>query len=133
MGICNMKPKDRDVKSPIHKINKITPNKTTKDGKPQRREISRKYRFGTTVLGMGQYGKVFLAQNKNDPSHKVAVKALSKKKLGKMIDKLKQEVIYLKKLDSPNIVKYYETYEDDDYVYLVMEYCPGGELFDLIS
>lgn len=50
-----------------------------------------------------------------------------------MIEKLKQEVIYLKKLDSPNIVKYYETYEDDDYVYLVMEYCPGGELFDLIS
>jgi calcium-dependent protein kinase len=30
-------------------------------------------------------------------------------------------------------VKYYETYEDEDYVYLVMEYCPGVELFDLIS
>lgn len=30
-------------------------------------------------------------------------------------------------------MKYYETYEDEDYVYLVMEYCPGGELFDLIS
>jgi calcium-dependent protein kinase len=39
----------------------------------------------------------------------------------------------LKRLDSPNIVKYYETYEDDNYVYLVMEYCSGGELFDLIS
>lgn len=41
--------------------------------------------------------------------------------------------MFLKKLDSPNIVKYYETYEDEEYVYLVMEYCPGGELFDLIS
>jgi calcium-dependent protein kinase len=82
---------------------------------------------------MGQYGKVFLAENKNDPSQKVAVKALSKKKLGKLIEKLKQEVIFLRRLDSPNIVKYYETYEDQDYVYLVMEYCPGGELFDLIS
>lgn len=50
-----------------------------------------------------------------------------------MIEKLKQEVIFLKRLDSPNIVKYYETYEDDNYVYIVTEYCSGGELFDLIS
>ena len=40
---------------------------------------------------------------------------------------------FLRKLDSPNVVKYYETYDDDEYVYLVMEYCPGGELFDLIA
>lgn len=81
---------------------------------------------------MGRYGKVFLAENKNDPSHKVAVKALPKKKLGKLLDRLRQEVVFLRKLDSPNIVKYYETYEDEENVYLVMEYCPGGELFDLI-
>lgn len=54
-----------------------------------KREISRKYKFKQTVLGMGQYGKVFLAENKNDPTHKVAVKALPKKKLGKLIDRLK--------------------------------------------
>jgi calcium-dependent protein kinase len=36
-------------------------------------------------------------------------------------------------LDHPNIVKYYETYDDDNYIYMVMEYCSGGELFDLIS
>ncbi len=41
--------------------------------------------------------------------------------------------MFLRKLDSPHIVKYYETYEDDKFVYLVMEYCPGGELFDLIA
>lgn len=46
---------------------------------------------------------------------------------------MKLEVIYLRKLDSPNIVKYYETYEDEKYVYLVMEYCPGGELFEIIA
>jgi calcium-dependent protein kinase len=81
---------------------------------------------------MGKFGKVFLASNKNDTNQKVAVKALSKKKLGKKIDSLKNEVVYLRKLDQPNIVKYYETYDDEDYVYLVMEYCPGIELFDLI-
>lgn len=34
----------------------------------------------------------------------------------------------LHKLDHPNIVNYYETYNDFRYVYLVMEYVPGKEL-----
>ena len=37
------------------------------------------------------------------------------------------------RLDHPNIVKYFETYDDTKYIYLVMEYCPGGELFDKIA
>lgn len=36
-------------------------------------------------------------------------------------------------MDHPNIVKYYETYDDVKYMYLVMEYCSGGELFDKLS
>jgi len=36
-------------------------------------------------------------------------------------------------LDHPNIVKYYETYEDSKYLYLVMEYCSGGELLEKVS
>jgi len=30
-------------------------------------------------------------------------------------------------------VKYYETYIDEKYIYLVMEYIGGGELFDKIA
>jgi calcium-dependent protein kinase len=30
-------------------------------------------------------------------------------------------------------VKYFETYEDTKYIYLVMELCPGGELMDKLS
>ena len=37
------------------------------------------------------------------------------------------------KLDHPNIVKYYETYVDEKYIYLVMEYIGGGELFEKIA
>jgi calcium-dependent protein kinase len=34
----------------------------------------------------------------------------------------------LQVLDHPNIVKYLETYNDEKFVYLVMEYCAGGAL-----
>ena len=33
-------------------------------------------------------------------------------------------------MDHPNIVKYFETYDDVKYLYLVMQNCSGGELFD---
>ena len=36
-------------------------------------------------------------------------------------------------VDHPNIIKFYETYRDDRYYRIVMEYCPGGELFEEIS
>lgn len=36
-------------------------------------------------------------------------------------------------LDHPNIVKYYETYESPNYLYLVMEICHGGELFKKLT
>ena len=41
-----------------------------------------------------------------------------------------EEVDMLKKVDHPNIVEYFETYENDSFIYLVMELCTGGELFD---
>lgn len=38
----------------------------------------------------------------------------------------------MKQLDHPNVIKLFETYEDSRNVYLVMELCDGGELFDKI-
>ena len=44
-----------------------------------------------------------------------------------------EEVGILNKLDHPNIVNYFETYDDTKYIYLVMEYINGMELFDKIT
>lgn len=37
------------------------------------------------------------------------------------------------KTDHPNIIKLYEYFEDSGYLYLIMEECGGGELFDKIT
>ncbi|NWY96139.1 CDPK3 kinase, partial [Loxia curvirostra] len=60
-----------------------------------------------------------------------AAKAVSKKKL-KNIPRFRQEIDIMKNLDHPNIVKLFETFEDDEKIYLIMELCTGGELFDKI-
>jgi calcium-dependent protein kinase len=33
-------------------------------------------------------------------------------------------------VDHPHIIKFYETYKDNKYYHIVMEYCEGGELFE---
>jgi calcium-dependent protein kinase len=38
----------------------------------------------------------------------------------------------LRNLDHPHIIKLFETFEDGRNIYLVMEMCTGGELFDRI-
>ena len=44
-----------------------------------------------------------------------------------------EEVNILNRLDHPNIVNYFETYDDKKYIYLVMEYVKGVELFEKIT
>ena len=46
---------------------------------------------------------------------------------------LREEINILYKLDHPNIVNYFETYDDKKFLYLVMEYVKGMELFDKIT
>jgi len=38
----------------------------------------------------------------------------------------------LRNLDHPHIIKLFESFEDQRNIYLVMELCEGGELFDRI-
>jgi len=84
-------------------------------------------------LGTGSFGKVFMTNNKHDLNFKVAIKVMDKEKLGENIGLIVDEVNTLNTLDHPNIVKYFETYNDHKYIYLVMEYVKGKPLFDKIT
>ena len=45
---------------------------------------------------------------------------------------INKEINILKNLDHPNIIKVYEFYQSEKYVYIINELCTGGELFDKI-
>ena len=74
-----------------------------------------------------------MTTNQYDENFKVAIKVLDKHKLAENIECIMEEVEILNKLDHPNIVKYFETYNDTKYIYLVMEYIQGMQLFDKIT
>ena len=87
-----------------------------------------------STLGAGSFGKVRLFRNKIYKNLKFAIKTLKKEGISKtMYECLIQEINILRSLDHPYIVKYYETYEDDFYINIVMEYLPGDNVFKYIS
>ena len=88
--------------------------------------ISRDYDFDK-IIGEGGYGTVYLAYNKNN-QEKRAIKVIKKKDLTDL-KIFNHEAKLLLTMDHPNIVKLYDVYETEDFLYLVTEYCEGGELF----
>lgn len=81
-------------------------------------------------IGHGSYGKVFQVIHKESGVRR-ACKQLAIKQI-QNYEKFTLEINILAKMDHPNIIKLYEVFEDKRYVYLVMEECTGGELFDKI-
>lgn len=95
-------------------------------------DIQSKYVFDAQ-LGTGYFGSVKLISPKNDANKKYACKSIDKTKLPeKKIQNLIREIETLSMVDHPNIIKYYETYNDPKYFHIIMEYCTGGELFERI-
>ena len=81
-------------------------------------------------LGKGGYGKVYEVKNKKSGEIR-ACKHLSKLIL-KDLEKFEREINILINSDHPNIIKIYEVFESQRSLYIVMEECKGGELFDRI-
>lgn len=84
-------------------------------------------------LGEGTFGKVKLAEHRHS-KEMVAIKILEKDKIIDEGDRerVSREIHILKIIRHPNIIQLYEILEDDEKLYLIMEYTPGGELFDYI-
>ncbi|OAP09301.1 CPK24 [Arabidopsis thaliana] len=95
--------------------------------------IHLKYDLGKE-LGRGEFG-VTHECIEISTRERFACKRISKEKLRTEIDveDVRREVEIMRCLPKhPNIVSFKEAFEDKDAVYLVMEICEGGELFDRI-
>jgi len=93
-------------------------------------KINEFYQIEKKKLGEGSYGSVSRAKNLSTGQVR-ACKSISKSHM-KNADRFKAEIALMKIMDHPNIIKLYETFEDHRNVYLIMELCNGGELFDKI-
>ena len=88
------------------------------------------YIIEKTTLGEGSFGFVKLATRISDSAQR-AIKVIPKRRV-KRPELLTNEINVMKQIDHPNIIQLYETFEDSQYIYLVLEVCEGGELFDKI-
>ena len=85
-------------------------------------------------LGKGAFGEVYLTSRQGG-KQKYATKKIDKKFVSRPKAKkyLDNEILILKEVDHPNIIKLYEVKETTQYFYLIMELCNGGSLSDRLE
>ncbi|XP_038625787.1 maternal embryonic leucine zipper kinase isoform X1 [Tachyglossus aculeatus] len=83
------------------------------------------------TIGTGGFAKVKLARHVLT-GEKVAVKILDKLALGSDLPRIKIEIEAMKNLSHQHICRLYHVLESSKKIFMVMEYCPGGELLDYI-
>ncbi|XP_031424868.1 serine/threonine-protein kinase ULK3 isoform X1 [Clupea harengus] len=83
----------------------------------------------TEKLGSGTYATVYKAYRKMDSREVVAVKVVSKKSLNKSsMENLLTEIEILKTVRHPHIVQLKDFQWDNENIYLILEWCSGGDL-----
>ncbi|XP_077079992.1 serine/threonine-protein kinase ULK1a isoform X3 [Siphateles boraxobius] len=92
-----------------------------------------KYEFNRKdLIGHGAFAVVFRGRHKQKHNFEVAVKCINKKNLAKSQSLLGKEIKILKELKHENIVSLLDFQEISGCVYLVMEYCNGGDLAEYL-
>ena len=86
-----------------------------------------------SIIGEGTFGVVKLGEVKST-GEKVAIKILEKKKMISQDDKerVEREIEILNKINHINVIKIIKIIKDPDKIYIIMEFCENGELFNHI-
>ena len=85
------------------------------------------------IIGRGAFGEVHVCREKKT-DRIYAIKKIKKEilVLKNQIIHILNEQIFMSRVKSPWIVELKESFQEDDYLYLVMEYLPGGDLMNLL-
>ncbi|XP_043988685.1 serine/threonine-protein kinase Nek5-like isoform X3 [Gambusia affinis] len=86
-------------------------------------------------IGEGAFGRALLVRDKRgDGDRKCVVKQIGLMKMSaKEKEASKKEVTLLSQMKHPNIVSFIATFQEQGSLYIVMEYCDGGDLLKKIS
>jgi len=86
-----------------------------------------------TIIGRGAFGEVRLCREKTT-GNVYAMKKLKKSEMLRrgQVEHVKAERNLLAEVDSNCIVKLYCSFQDDEHLYLIMEYLPGGDMMTLL-
>nr|CAD1840905.1 unnamed protein product [Ananas comosus var. bracteatus] len=97
-----------------------------------------------TKIGKGAFGEVMICREKTT-SHVYAMKKLKKSDMlrrgqacnckfaNMLVEHVRAERNFLAEIDSDFIVKLYCSFQDSEYLYLIMEYLPGGDMMTLLT
>jgi serine/threonine protein kinase len=91
------------------------------------------------ILGEGTFGQVWLVTNKETASsgdpRPLALKIMSKYELLEegQDGAAKREKEIMEEVRHPFIIKLFKTYQDDNFVYCVLDFIQGGELFNVMQ
>ncbi|ROT68230.1 putative serine/threonine-protein kinase Nek8-like [Penaeus vannamei] len=83
-------------------------------------------------IGRGAYGNVYLYRRLSDNKHVVIKQIPTESITNAECEVTKNEVRVLAMFQHPNIIEYYDNYLDNNTIMIVMEYAPGGNLYDYL-
>uniref|UniRef100_A0A452RFD7 non-specific serine/threonine protein kinase n=1 Tax=Ursus americanus TaxID=9643 RepID=A0A452RFD7_URSAM len=84
-------------------------------------------------IGEGSFGKAILVKSTEDGRQYVIKEINISKMSNKEREESRREVAVLANMKHPNIVQYRESFEENGSLYIVMDYCEGGDLFKRIN
>ena len=99
-------------------------------GEEAHRDVNQYYEIAKNELGKGSYGTVQLGRLKGTKVNR-AIKIIDKSKVSN-VERFRLEVEIMFRLNHPSILRLFDYFEDKKFIYLVLELCSGGELFDRI-
>eukprot|EP00992_Anisonema_acinus_P003800 TRINITY_DN14133_c0_g1_i1.p1 TRINITY_DN14133_c0_g1~~TRINITY_DN14133_c0_g1_i1.p1 ORF type:complete len:427 (-),score=110.05 TRINITY_DN14133_c0_g1_i1:88-1368(-) len=87
------------------------------------------------TLGKGSTAVVRLAQKRASPTEQAAIKIIDLGAIAQNADakkRVEREVTLLRRLQHPYLMQLYDTIDTKTHRYIILEYLPGGELFDYL-
>uniref|UniRef100_A0A8K9XSD5 non-specific serine/threonine protein kinase n=1 Tax=Oncorhynchus mykiss TaxID=8022 RepID=A0A8K9XSD5_ONCMY len=84
-------------------------------------------------IGEGSFGKAILVKSRDDGKQYVIKEIGISRMSSKERQESRKEVAVLANMSHPNIIQYKESFEECGCLYIVMDYCEGGNLFKTIN